>query len=124
MEYLGDHYRKAIADVVTSDFEGEIRGIEGLRVNAQNQIMGNSMRLVLDQGAFGRVKEEIERIISLEGTGKRAGGNSVHNASGLNQTGSMNERRPSKGRLGLFETAPQQKEGGQGGGGFFNFGSN
>lgn len=83
-------------------------------MNAQKSVLDNAVKLVIDQNAFNRLKEDIQNIVITDGSRK--------NTLMYPPLNPPNERKPSKGRLGLFETVSQPRENPQSSGGFFNFG--
>ena len=68
--------------------------------NAQKNVLENAIKLVIDQSAFNRLKDDIQNLIITDG--KR---NNLSNSRALNQTNppnQLNDRKPSRSRLGLF----------------------
>lgn len=81
--------------------------------------MDNAIQLIVDQNALNKLKESIHSLIITNGPR-----HNMHMTSNNQPTNSVQERKSSKGRIGLFDTAPQFKDSAMNSGrGFFNFGN-
>ena len=99
---IGDNYRKAIAEVVTSDFEGEMRNVETWIINAQKNVLDNAVKLILDQNAFNRLRDDMQNLVITDASKRNISMHAQQPQMNMNIPPMGGERKPSRGRLGLF----------------------
>ena len=102
-----------------------MKNIDALIGTAQKNVLDNGVKLVMDQNAFNRLKDDIQNLVTTDGNKRMSAQHGLGSQGPPISLGNSGVRKSSKQRLGLFDTAPQQmRENVHNSGGFFNFNNN